>query len=437
MPVVDLVSKLTVRGSRIEVEPNRSALGSRLKEPFWVEYDPDVDVAAWPVAWQLAPFVLNVAPIVWATGVAVEVDELDSRLDSSLGDLRTLFSRDLFPQVEWSGTLSGKTIASTAAPRGSAVAGVLFSGGLDSVATSFRHLDERQRLVTIWGADVSNADSVGWDQVAAHTRAYAAEYGHDVSFISSNMRTFYDAWTLDNLHAAIPDWWGYVQHGMGLVGLAAPLLLSYGSTRLYIASSHTSSFSEPWGSSPQLDESIRLGALSVVHDGYDAGRQAKIREILATTRARGIEVPPLRVCYSNPDGGGANCGKCEKCLRTVAGVMIEGGDLAKIGFEREPGFYQELIRRKFRRHTMPSGKNPAWMWRDIQTRARELLAAGPDAVDGSVTDLCRWLDGFDFDAYARRYAYVRRGRRFLQRVLRRNPNLFALARRAAIRLEDR
>lgn len=437
MSRVDLIAGVEVDGSRVVVRANELALGGVMREPFWVEYEPDVDVAAWPLTWQTAPFMLNVAPIVWALGAEVRVEAMDAALAASLDDLRRRFGTELYPGLAWSGSIRADSLVEASRRSPSDEVGVLFSGGLDSVSTAMRHLGERQRLLTIRGADVSNDDEAGWSYVVDHVREFASEYGQSVSLVRSNLRSFYDDWRLSRLDASISDWWSNVQHGMGLIGVVAPLLGSFGIDRVYIAASHTATFKVPWGSSPAIDETIRFADLHVVHDGYELSRQDKLRGVLEVAAANEIAVPRLRVCYANPDGGGTNCGRCEKCLRTVAGALIEGGDLERLGFPKPAGGYLALIARKFRRHTMPANENVAWMWGDIKSRANVLLTAGQESPSSAALELSTWLAGFDFDAYAKRYAKVKRVRKAAQNLLRRSPALFRLARRVAIKVEDR
>lgn len=439
MAPVPIVESVTVDGARITVRLRPGVLDPFVRAPFWVEYDADVDVAAWPDAWRLAPFLLNIAPVVWAAGIDAVVDEMDEALAASLEVLRARFRERLYPELAWSGTLTARRLVPARAVVDEArPVGVLFSGGLDSVTTSFRQLGRPQTLITVWGADVDEEGEVGWATVRRHAEEFRQAYGHELRFVRSNFRSFLEGWRLDRLHPSVPDWWGHVQHGMGFLGVAAPLLLAQGSTTLYIASSHTPTFSAPWGSSPVIDEAVAVDALKVVHDGYELSRQAKMREVQQVAQARRVPFPPLRVCYANPSGDGSNCGKCEKCLRTVVGMLLEGADLVVSGFEAPPATYLERTRRKFARYVMPSSANAAWMWGDLQRRARELLAS--ESVDTAIAGwgpFVAWLARFDFDAYARRYAWIRAGRRRLQGWLHGSPRLTALARRFALRIEER
>ena len=68
----------------------------------------------------------------------------------------------------------------------------------------------------------------------------------------------------------------------------------------------------PWGSNPITDHLLSSAAMEVVHDGAAFGRAAKIAAI-AEWRA-GCE--NLRVCWQG-DHQGRNCGRCEKCQRTM------------------------------------------------------------------------------------------------------------------------
>ena len=438
MASVPIVESVVVEGSRIVVRTRPGVLDPYLREPFWVEYDADVDPSTWPRAWQLAPYVLNVAPVVWAAGAHVRFEELDAALEASLEVVRQRFQAELYPQVGWSGTLSAdRSTPARVDPADDRRVGVLFSGGLDSVATSFRQFDLPQTLVTVWGADVDEQGEAGWATVRGHAEQFRAAYGHELRFVRSNVRSFLDGWRLDRHHPSVPSWWGNVQHAMGFVGLAAPLLLAQGSSRLYIASTHTPTFAEAWGSSPRIDEAVRVDALTVVHDGYELSRQAKLREVQRVAHARSVPFPPLRVCYANPSGDGSNCGKCEKCLRTVVGMLLEDVDLATSGYDEPADAYLERVRRKFARHVMPSSANAAWMWGDLQRRGRELVAEGSAKDVAGWRSFLTWLTAFDFDAYARRYAWVRAARRRLQALLRGSPRLTAAARRWAIRVEER
>ena len=57
----------------------------------------------------------------------------------------------------------------------------------------------------------------------------------------------------------------------------------------------------------------------VVHDGAEAERIDKARKLMESP----VALRNLRVCFETPEGG-YNCGRCEKCFRTMATLRILG-----------------------------------------------------------------------------------------------------------------
>ena len=77
------------------------------------------------------------------------------------------------------------------------------------------------------------------------------------------------------------------------------------------------------GLRPILDPLWSTEALSFSHDGCEAQRIDKIRFICNQNERAILE--NLRVCTTSELGYQYNCGKCEKCLRTMIGLHICGG----------------------------------------------------------------------------------------------------------------
>ena len=117
----------------------------------------------------------------------------------------------------------------------------------------------------------------------------------------------------------IKDWWGSVSHGLTLLGLVAPLTALKKIKTVIIAATHTKDFKEPWGSHPLIDNNIRWADVRVIHDGYELSRQKKIRYYIIRYPHY---LPYLRVCYFSRNN--YNCGYCEKCLRTIIALILEG-----------------------------------------------------------------------------------------------------------------
>jgi hypothetical protein len=90
-------------------------------------------------------------------------------------------------------------------------------------------------------------------------------------------------------------------------------------TRIYIGSSHNLPRLEPWGSHPLLDPNYGSAELQVWYDGLRFSRLDKA-ELIADWDAA---LENIRVCTENPTDR-LNCGRCEKCMRTMLELLAVG-----------------------------------------------------------------------------------------------------------------
>ena len=403
-----LIQDLQVTSRSIRVVADRELTATYLRDDFVAEYDPGLSEAAQAPTVAALPFLLNVLPIVWLTGRSYHVDELDADLAGTMHEVREGF-RAMYPRLSWNGELTYDRVV--ARPRNDADGfGVMFSGGLDSVYSSITRRGARQVLVSIWGNDVRLHNQRGWDEVRRAVEAYAGQYGFENAYVRSNLRLFIDTEKVQRLSRGV-RWWVRIQHGIAISGLAIPALVSAGCGTLLVGSSHTPSFSEPWGSSPTLEGRMVAAGIRVVHDGYECTRQDKLRSVLASTVDG--ERPLLRVCYVRPDGEAwKNCCVCEKCLRTATGLLIEGGALRDFGFDLSPDQLAERVRAGYENRRFASDANVAFMWGVIQQRVRQrFFDPGAEPLPADMEAYFRWLATFDFERYRIRY---QRGRSLVE-----------------------
>ena len=104
----------------------------------------------------------------------------------------------------------------------------------------------------------------------------------------------------------------------GAVLAAAAHACSSGLHMVYIASSADIPHVMPWGSHPLLDENYSSFNLRVRHDGILFSRLEKTRIVSGWD----VALQSIKVCTENWPG--ENCGKCEKCLRTMLALMVMG-----------------------------------------------------------------------------------------------------------------
>jgi hypothetical protein len=393
-----------VRGTRLSVELDcsprvRKYLRQRV---IWVEYDPlSVDLEAVPEGILVIPAVGNLVTLAWALGVELVVPALDERYVEALTAIKSTF-QDFYPffQSHRSAVVVGSRDAHAAVP--SERVGLLFSGGIDSTTSLVEHDAVVTDLFSVWGADVPTRNVSLWNEHLRPTIMDDSIAQKKVQhFLRSNLRECLDEFRLDRDFGDLltsRNWWGAVQHGLGLVSLTAPVAFQRGVRRLLIAATHSGDYAPPWGSSPRIDNHIAWSGTVVEHDGFHRTRQDKIQEVLAPFILGGHEMK-LTVCFMPRSGKSPNCSSCEKCFRTIAGLLLAGVDPNRCGFSMD----ESTLRRTARGFRLRRFRSiPIRRWAEIQRRIPEDLDELVD-LHGS-RRFFGWLKEFDLEGYAARAA---------------------------------
>jgi len=324
--------------------------------PYYVKYE--VDVRSTPLSIAIIPLLANVAPISWFVGFDIYIDEIDEVFYNSLKDLKDEFSK-LYPERNLQGNIIAKKIVRNS--HAGKNKGLLFGGGVDTYASYFRHKDEDLKLITLHGADIDLDDVERWNAVVTLNRTEKILEKNEKLFIESNLKGFY-TYQLDLLGNL--TWWGYVQHALALLGSIAPLSFKYEIIKLYIASSYTETAHMSWGSTPQADETVKWANVTVTHDGFELKRQDKIDFIVKNLKHSDCGVT-LRVCYSELRDG-FNCSKCEKCFRTILGIILAGDDPNRYGFSVDENIYEKIFE-SFKKGG--ASKGVRYFWQELREKA--------------------------------------------------------------------
>ncbi len=189
-------------------------------------------------------------------------------------------------------------------PRGVAC---FFSGGVDSFYTFLKARDEITTMIFVHGFDIRLDRVALRDKVAGAVRDIAAKLHRPLIEVETNLRDFsnrYARWA--------PEYFGAALASVGL-------LLSPQFRRIYIPGSVTYAELLPWGSHPMVDTLWRTEETELVHDGCEATRVQKV----AFVAGHEVALQSLRVCWENRNGA-YNCGRCEKCLRTMISLRAVG-----------------------------------------------------------------------------------------------------------------
>jgi hypothetical protein len=117
-------------------------------------------------------------------------------------------------------------------------------------------------------------------------------------------------------------------HGCVLAALATSLGGEIGEVVIPSTDSYGSLV--PYGSHPLLDPLLSTAALTVRHGDISAGRAGKVAAIAAQ---RPDLLPFLKVCYAEDRVD--NCGRCGKCIITMAALLGAGALEAATGFPDE------------------------------------------------------------------------------------------------------
>jgi hypothetical protein len=174
-----------------------------------------------------------------------------------------------------------------------------------------------------------------------------------------------------------PSWWASVQHGLGLLGMCAPLTAACGIRRIYIASSAAKSkpqgLERPWGSHPLIDDNVAWADVKARHDGVEWSRQEKIRYAIKPYIENTKSYPPIIACDEPLRGDVLNCGRCEKCSRTIAGLALEGIDPNLCGFKVDDRTFGH-IKQKILWDRLVFIYKKSGMWKDLQGAIPEAIA---------------------------------------------------------------
>ena len=205
-------------------------------------------------------------------------------------------------------------------PRAAQRASSFMSGGVDSLATlRTNRLDfppEHPRFIkdclVLHGFDIGGTTRTdkqlgSFERAVTALSALAADAHFTLIPVSTNVRQLDDDDTFS------------LYEFQGAVLSSVAHALSNRLTTVSIASSSDFDHVRPWGSHPLLDPNYSSTDLQILHDGLRFKRLEKVR-LMADWDAA---LQNVRVCTSNTPGM-LNCGKCEKCVRTMTELLAIG-----------------------------------------------------------------------------------------------------------------
>lgn len=294
---------------------------------FFTEYSRSIDTVPSSVA--VIPFLCNILPVVWIFDGEVVLEDIDKDFYDSIEEFKQGFI-NMYPELSFKGRITPSKVTENI-QEDSNKSAVFFSGGVDSFDTLLSHIDEAPILMTLWGADISFEDQAGWNLVNKYIKSIAHDKKLDYISIKTSFRRFMDEAGLSKcvIDKTGNNWWYGYQHGIGVIGHAAPLAYQNKVKTIYIASSFTEEDRSTCASDPSIDNFVRFCKSQVIHDGFEHSRQEKVNRISQYVRRTGTPLQ-LRVCWESE--GGSNCCHCEKCHLTILCLLAGKNDPRNYGF---------------------------------------------------------------------------------------------------------
>ena len=216
-------------------------------------------------------------------------------------------------------TIEAKVRASASQRTTAARAGLLFSGGVDSLATlrwnrlriPREHPASIKDGVLIFG--LQGEDAQMRREIETQLSVIAEDAKVTLVPIATNL--------VKNLRGMAP--WEDQWEAGALAAVAHTLAGRL--THLGVGPTHDISTMMPLGSHPVLDPNYSSRDLRIRHEGIILSRFAKTKLVSEWDTA----LQNLRVCNKIPFGkrteqGTLNCGQCEKCVRTMLGLVALG-----------------------------------------------------------------------------------------------------------------
>jgi len=183
-----------------------------------------------------------------------------------------------------------------------------FTGGVDSFFSLLAGDHRPTHLLFVHGYDLPLDDVDRRAAASQAIQAVAEARGLVPLEVETNLR---------HHHCFARASWEHT-HGAALVCIA--LLLRGELGALVIPPSYATSRLIPWGSHPELDERWSLpGVLAVEHGDAGPFRRERLRAVATDPLVHAH----LRVCWAHLQPG-VNCGRCEKCVRTMIDLEYLG-----------------------------------------------------------------------------------------------------------------
>lgn len=356
---------------------------------MFIEYKENIEEI--PKSILVIPFIANIMPLIWLEDGVLWVREVDRRYYDAINRIKSEY-QDMYSWIRLKGkVIVARTVYNEYKIEREAIQ--LFSGGLDAITTNIRIKDKNPILVNIYGWNNKKIEeSLVFEAEKKIINDYANRNNQEIQYIQSNFATFIKGKEIDKKYGGIlkDSWWHGLQHGSSFISHAIPIAYKNKVRYIYISSSnYLGKTRVSCSSDPAIDIEIKYASGEVIHDGFELNRQEKIRVLVEDMKKRGLY--KLKVCSFTEK----NCCICEKCFRTILGLVTEGisqNELKEIGFEIKEVSLKKYYENYMRENLQFFGvefENRIY-WNDIKKRAKE------NSENIKEKEFIEWFNSYDF-----------------------------------------
>ena len=260
-------------------------------------------------------WLMALLPLAFERGETLRIElPVDAQLLENSQKLQAIWA-DWFPERK---PVEVQAKTTSVLRSGAGKTGLFFTGGVDSFF-SLLHFDAASNgkiddLIFVWGFDIPLSDPASFERKMASLKKVAGHLGKNAVAVITNLR-----------QTRLPKVdWGLRMHGpaIGAVGL----LFDRRWGKILFSSSQTRHDAKPWGSHFLTTPLMSSSNVRFIEYGTEFNRFEKTREIAKSA----VALQQLHVCWR--EGSEKNCGRCEKCYRTLLALELLGARERAISF---------------------------------------------------------------------------------------------------------
>jgi len=344
----------------------------------------DVDISNLDYSILAIPVVSTLVHLAWATGAVIHLDSIDKTYYESIKRLSYVY-KNKYKNFSTTNISCANGLVDNR--ESGDMQALLFSGGVDSLYSyACNYKAGKLALISVWGLDVPLNRPTFWENVRRKLSDFAERNRNDIHFIKTNVQEIFQSDIL-NKKFAIHGWWQDISHGLITSSLCAPLSIT--EFNKILLSSSGKGFV---GATSLLRDAggISWSGVSVSVCGDTLTRHEKLKSL----KLNPTYLSYLRVCWSQHTY--YNCGKCEKCLRTIIGLLLEGIDPNMCNFQINDRTL-DLVKSYFINGLISD--SAIFSWKDIQANIPGFVMDRNINSKYKTEDFFDWFENFSLENY--------------------------------------